>query len=134
MSDSLSNVLTRGVGRRILGLFFLAALLPVIFTAFLAYHEVGRGLEQDVNRELREISKTYGVGVMTRLDGASEKAAEVVRIIEEYGLGAIQDRQYLLREFASISVLSEDHPPVTGDSEPSRPISLQIAPIETAVL
>jgi hypothetical protein len=50
MSGGLSRVLTGGVGRRIFGLFFLAALLPVFFTAFLAYYEVGRSLEKDLNR------------------------------------------------------------------------------------
>ena len=108
MGDGISSVVTRGVGRRILGLFFLAALLPVIFTAFLAYHEVGRGLEQQVNRDLREISKSYGVGILTRLELASEISAEVVRIIEEGGVNAIEDRQYLVRDFASISVLSPE--------------------------
>jgi diguanylate cyclase (GGDEF)-like protein len=116
MSAGLSNVLTRGVGRRILGLFFLAALLPVIFTAFLAYYEIGRGLEQDVGRELREISKSYGVGILTRLESASEKAAELVRIIEEGGVEGIRDRQYLVRGFASISILSQSYPiaPIHG--------------------
>lgn len=110
MSGGIASVVTRGVGRRILGLFFLAALLPVVFTAFLAYHEVGRGLEQKVNRELHEISKAYGVGILTRLQVASEKAAEVVRVTEEIGVSAIQDRQYLARDFVSISVLSRNHP------------------------
>ena len=108
--DGISSVVTRGVGRRILGLFFLAALLPVIFTAFLAYNEVGRGLEQDVNRELRELSKSYGVGILTRLELASEIADEVVRIIEKRGVVAIQDRQYLVRDFAAIAVLSPNFP------------------------
>ena len=113
MSAGISNVLTRGVGRRILGLFFLAALLPVIFTAFLAYYEIGRGLEQEVTRDLREISKAYGVGVLTRLEAATEKAAEVVRIIEERGVDAIQERQYLIKDFASVSVTSQKYPPAS---------------------
>ena len=127
MSAGLSNVLTRGVGRRILGLFFLAALLPVIFTAFLAYYEIGRGLEQDVGRELRDISKSYGVGILTRLESASEKAAELVRIIEEGGVEGIQDRQYLVRDFASISILSQSYPvaPIHG---------IQADPIHASVI
>ncbi len=123
MSAGISSVATRGVGRRILGLFFLAALLPVIFTAFLAYHQVGRGLEQKVNRELREISKAYGVGILSRLEVASEKAVEVVRIAEEIGVSAIQDRQYLVRDFVSISVLSRHHPVVSIVGSKARPVS-----------
>jgi diguanylate cyclase (GGDEF)-like protein len=116
MSGGLPSVLTAGVGRRILGLFFLAALLPVIFTAFLAFHEVGRGLEQDLHRELREISKAYGFRILTGLETASDKAAEVVRIIDQAGVGAIQDRQYLVESFTSISVLSQRYPvePIHG--------------------
>ncbi len=108
--SGISSVLTGGVGRRILGLFFLAALLPVIFTAFLAFHEVGRSLEQDLHRDLRELSKAYGISVLTGLEAASEKAAEVVRIIEEGGIDAIQDRRYLVEDFTSISVLSPKYP------------------------
>ncbi|MDX1404837.1 MAG: diguanylate cyclase, partial [Woeseiaceae bacterium] len=106
MQSGLSSVLTRGVGRRIFGLFFLAALLPVIFTAFLAYSEIGRGLEQDVGRELRELSKAYGIGLLTNLEGAADKAAEVVRIVEAGGPGAIRNREYLLKDFTAISVVS----------------------------
>jgi diguanylate cyclase (GGDEF)-like protein len=123
MSGGLSSVLTRGVGRRILGLFFLAALLPVIFTAFLAFNEVGRGLEQDLNRELREISKVYGFSILTGLVAASEKAAEVVRIIEEYGVDAIDDRRYLVEDFSSISVMSSRYPLASIHGSQGIPIS-----------
>ncbi len=122
MGGGFSSILTRGVGRRILGLFFLAALLPMIFTAFLAYHEVGRGLEQDVNRELRENSKAYGVGILTRLEDAAEKANEVVRLVEEGGANAIQNQEYLVRDFASISVMSQNYPVASLHGKQSRPI------------
>ena len=124
MSGGLSSVLTGGVGRRILGLFFLAALLPVIFTAFLAFHEVGRGLEHDVNRELRELSKAYGISVLTSLETAAEKASEVVRIIEQGGVDTIQDRRYLIEDFASISVLSQMYPVASIHGSPAPPISV----------
>jgi diguanylate cyclase (GGDEF)-like protein len=101
------------VGRRIFGLFFLAALLPVFFTAFLAYYEVGRSLEKDLNRELRELSKSYGFGVLIGLEAASEKAAETVHVMEEDGVDAIHKRPYLVEDFASISVLSSGQPLAT---------------------
>jgi diguanylate cyclase (GGDEF)-like protein len=123
MSGGLSSVLTGGVGRRILGLFFVAALLPVIFTAFLAFNEVGRGLEQDLNRELREISKSYGISILTGLEAASEKAAEVIRIIEEGGADAIKDRHYLIEDFSSISVLSPKYPIASIHGLPGMPVS-----------
>ena len=49
-TTSLSKTFKNGVGRRILGLFILAGILPVIVTALLAYFEIGRGLEQQVNQ------------------------------------------------------------------------------------
>ena len=51
---SLPVSLKRGVGRRIFGYFLIAGLLPVVFTAGLAYYEIGRGLEQEVTSTLRE--------------------------------------------------------------------------------
>ena len=36
-SNSLPAIMTSGVGRRILGFFLLAGVLPVIVTAMLAY-------------------------------------------------------------------------------------------------
>jgi diguanylate cyclase (GGDEF)-like protein len=123
MSDGISSVLTAGVGRRILGLFFLAALLPVIFTAFLAFQEVGRGLEQDVNRELRELSKAYGISVLTSLETAAQKASEVVRIVERGGVDTIEDRQYLIEDFASIAVLSQRYPLASIHGLPAHTIS-----------
>ena len=71
---SLSGILVSGVGRRILGFFLLAGILPVVVTALLAYLEVGRGLERDVSRQLREYSKSYGTDVVERLIRAADKA------------------------------------------------------------
>lgn len=129
----LSSVLTGGVSRRILGLFFLAALLPVIFTAFLAFHEVGRSLEQDLHRDLRELSKAYGISVLTGLEAASEKAAEVVRIIEDGGIDAIQDRRYLVEDFTSISVLSPKYPLASIHGSQAFPISASAIDFEQLV-
>jgi hypothetical protein len=80
--SGLASVFTSGVGRRILGLFLLAGIVPVIFTAYLAYHEIGRGLEQEVNKNLRESSKSYGVDILTHLRQASDKSAALLRIVD----------------------------------------------------
>jgi hypothetical protein len=74
-ASGISRIFTRGVGRRILGFFLLAALRPVILTAILAYNEIGRGLESDIQQKLREASKACGVEIMSRLNRASDKAA-----------------------------------------------------------
>ena len=72
--SSISRTLTSGVGRRIFSFFLLAAILPMIFTAWLAWHEFNRGLEGETSRILKNSAKEYGIEVLTRLQLASEKA------------------------------------------------------------
>jgi diguanylate cyclase (GGDEF)-like protein len=108
--SSLSSIFSAGVGRRILGLFLLAGILPVVFTAFLAYHEIGRGLEQQVTKTLRENSKSYGIDILSRLSEASRKAAALVRVIDADGAEATKDRSYLLDDFESVWIVSRKKP------------------------
>lgn len=105
-AKSLSGILTSGVGRRILGLFVLAGILPVIVTALLAYFEIGRGLEQEANSQLREHSKSFGVEVLARIVRSSDKADELVRIVGSGDDESLTNHRYLLSEFSSISMLS----------------------------
>lgn len=107
-TSKLSGIFTGGgVGRRILGFFLLAGILPVVFTASLAYYEIGRGMETEVNNTLREASKAYGVDILTRISRVSEKAAEIVRVVDEDGSVALQDRKYLLDDFQSVWQISK---------------------------
>lgn len=106
----LARILTGGVGRRILMLFLLAGILPVIFTALLAYNEVGRGLEQEVNKDLRENSKMYGVEILARLSRVSDKARELISVYESAGAAAAQDRRYLLDDFDAVWLISAGYP------------------------
>ena len=101
---SLSGILTSGVGRRIFGFFLLAGVLPVVVTALLAYFEVTRGLEQDVSRQLREYSKSYGTDIVERLIRASEKADALIEDVESTDFQAIQGHDYLTSDFSAISV------------------------------
>jgi diguanylate cyclase (GGDEF)-like protein len=104
-TKSLSGILTSGVGRRIVGLFILAGILPVIVTALLAYFEIGRGLEQQVNQQLREHSKVFGIEVLSRLIDASEKAQEVAGVVASGRLSELSNHTYLVSDFAAISLL-----------------------------
>jgi len=108
-ASKISSIFTAGVGRRILSLFLLAGILPVVFTAFLAYYEIGRGIEQEVSKNLREDSKSYAVDILTRLTQASEKATELVRVVEEIGGNAVGDRPYLADDFDSVWLISRNH-------------------------
>jgi diguanylate cyclase (GGDEF)-like protein len=102
--SSIYKTFKRGVGRRIVGLFMLAGVLPVIFTAFLAYTEIGRNLEAEVTDDLRQGSKAFGVEILSRLQRATEKA-EVVA-----GLANVNDAsEYLLDEFESVWSIDESN-------------------------
>ena len=104
---SLPMTLKQGVGRRILGFFILAGILPVVFTAGLAYYEVGRGLETEVNRTLRQHAKDYGLDVLARLQRTNESADQLAHIIESAGVNKIADHEYLLSGIETMWIMDE---------------------------
>ena len=105
-TPSLPVSLKRGVGRRILGFFMLAGILPVLFTAGFAYNEISRGLEQDVSKTLREGAKDYGLDLLTRMQHTSEAADQIVNIIEQQGPAEFVEHEYLLNGIESVWVVS----------------------------
>ena len=100
-NGGLFESLGSGVGRRILGMFMLAALLPVIFTAYLSYNEVHRGLKQEIAKDLKEDAKSYGVEILARLSRASDKARELTAIIHNEN-GDLAGHEYLLGDFEAV--------------------------------
>jgi diguanylate cyclase (GGDEF)-like protein len=112
MGESIiRKTMTRGVGRRIFGLFLMAAIAPVILTACLAFFEFNRTLEQSAGKALKSGAKQYGVEILTRLERAAEKSAEVVSIVESKGMQALSESDYLLSDFEAIWVIGEHGPP-----------------------
>ncbi len=103
---SLPLSLKRGVGRRILGFFILAGVLPVVFTAGLAYYEIGRGLEQEVSSTLREHAKDYGFVVLSRLQRMSKAADQLASVVENEGIDGIAGNEYLLGDFETVWYVS----------------------------
>jgi diguanylate cyclase (GGDEF)-like protein len=99
---SLSNSLKRGIGRKIFGLFLLAGVLPVIFTAALAYYEFGRGSLSVARDELNTGAKSYGIDIISRLETSSDKAREIIHILNYQGPDAIAGHSYLLDDFEVI--------------------------------
>ncbi len=93
---SLPITLKRGVGRRILGFFVLAGVLPVLFTAALAYYEIGRGHEQDLGRDLRTHAKDYGLDLLARLQRTAAAADQIAMIVEKDGPEFILEHSYLV--------------------------------------
>jgi len=116
---SLPTSLKRGVGRRILGFFLLAGVLPVIFTAGLAYNEIGRGLEQEVGRSLREDAKDYGFDVLTRLQQTSAAADQLARVIERDGAESVAANEYLLETVEAVWFVDVLEPSIAFGSESS---------------
>ncbi len=114
MADSgIRQMLSRGVGKRIFSLFLIAAIVPMLFTAWLAWHAFGKSLEREAERSLRHNAKEYGVEILSRLQVASEKAKEIIRIAERDGLAAVDDHQYLVEEFEGFWVIRETFAPDT---------------------
>ena len=103
---SITDTLRSGLGRRILGMFMLAALLPVTFTAYLSYNEVDRGLKQEVAKDLKEDAKSFGVEILARLDRANRKAAALTGLMSEPG-NDLADYDYLLEDFEAIWLQDE---------------------------
>lgn len=106
-------MLSRGVSKRIFGLFLVAAVVPMMFTAWLAWHEFNRGLEQESERALRSSASEYGVRLQTRLQLASDKAREIIRIARRDGLSSIYDHEYLVDDFSDVWVVRETFAPAT---------------------
>ena len=102
MSLQISEMLQRGVGRRILTMFLLAGVVPVVATAALAWYEVHRAQSVEVGKALHSNAKAYGVDIVTKLQDAAAKADEIVQIVEEYGPSALPGHDYLLADFESI--------------------------------
>ena len=98
----LPATLKRGVGRKILGLFLLAAILPVAFTAALAYFEVNRGMHEEIGRTLRTSATEYGFDLLGRLERTSNAADDVERIFALKGPSGLTDHEYLLSEFDGV--------------------------------
>jgi diguanylate cyclase len=113
MSEGLiRQTLSRGVGKRVLSYFLIAAIVPMLFTAWLAWHEFNRGLEQDTARGLKDSAKAYGVEILSRLQDASTKGREIIRIARRDGLAQTYDHEYLVDDFEAVWVIREGVEPI----------------------
>ena len=109
MSEGLiRRTLSRGVGKRVLSYFLIAAIVPMLFTAWLASYEFNRGLEVETARALKDSAKEYGVEILTRLQNATAKGREIIRIASKDGLASIYEHEYLVNDFEAVWVIRED--------------------------
>lgn len=109
----MPTTLKRGVGRKILSFFLLAALLPLAFTASLAYLEVDRGMHQDVGRTLRASAKDYGLDLVNRLQSTAGAADDIVRMFDVEGLAGLRAHNFLFDDFENVWLLSDDGNAIT---------------------
>lgn len=104
----MPTTLKRGVGRKILSFFLLAALLPLAFTASLAYLEVDRGMRQDIGRTLRADAKDYGLDLVNRLQSTVGAADDIVKMYSVEGLAGLQTHQFLYDDFENVWLETAD--------------------------
>ena len=65
------------VGRRILGLFFLCALIPTTLLAIVSYSQVTDQMDAHADASLRQGAKSAGLGLLRRLDMAETRLSLV---------------------------------------------------------
>jgi len=109
MSDSLlSKAFTAGVGRRIFAFFLFAAVVPMLFTAWLASHEFDREVKRQSANDLKASAKEYGIEILSRLQSTSAKGGEIVRVARQDGTSAIASHGYLLGDFDAIWIIEDN--------------------------
>ena len=109
-SGAAASLLTSGVGRRMLALFLVAAIVPLMVAVSLVWLEFNRGLEEEAESRLRSSAKTYGVEILARLQLASDKATEIARITERESGG--QPPVSSFASFATIEMRLSDSGPL----------------------
>ncbi len=103
MSNSaVSQAMKAGVGRRIFGLFLVAAIVPMVFATGLAFFEFNRSLDSEATNTLKSAAKDYGMQILARLQAAAEKSAEIVPLVEEGRILSASEHRYLFGDFDAI--------------------------------
>jgi putative nucleotidyltransferase with HDIG domain len=106
------------VGRRILGLFMLSALVPVAMVGFIAYQRVGSQLEEQSRARVFQASKTHGMAIIERLhflETELKTAADALRADPLSEAGSPWETLAALRSrFRSLVVETEAGPIVLG--------------------
>ena len=115
------SLLTSGVGRRVLKLFLVAAIVPLMVAVSLAWHEFNRSSEEAAERRLRSNAKVYGVEILARLELAADKATEVARMADQAGRGQLPSTGFLLDDFVAIWRLGERAPPAPAFAKDIKP-------------
>ncbi|MBT8067727.1 MAG: EAL domain-containing protein [Gammaproteobacteria bacterium] len=111
-ASTFRRVLSRGVGKRILGYFLIAAVVPMLFTGWLAHYEFGQKAESEAARALKDDAKEYGKEILTRLQLVDSKATEFMRILADAGVDEAAKNRYLVDDFEAAWLKPDDLPVV----------------------
>jgi len=97
------------LARRIVWLFFLSALVPIIATALLSYTYVSDLLIQQSQTQMRHAGKLYGMAVLERLLFIEDKLRNTALIINtRQDLQSDEFRQHLGSELNTLALVGED--------------------------
>ena len=97
------------VARRIVWLFFLSALVPIIATALLSFTYVSDLLIQQSHTQLRHAGKLYGMTVLERLLFIEDKLRNTALIINtKQDLQPDEFRQHLGSELNTLALVGKD--------------------------
>ena len=97
------------VARRIVWLFFLSALVPIITTALLSYTYVSDLLIQQSQSQMRHAGKLYGMAVLERLLFIEDKLRNTALIINtRQELQPEEYRQHLGSELNTLALVGKD--------------------------
>lgn len=116
------------VGRRLIGLFLLAAILPILLTALLSYTQVSNFLVENSKQQLRSQSKSYGLTILDRLNYTDQVLSNLAARINKRPKDININTEYLKRYFSSLALYRENKTSaIIGDEI----INLTLTPSET---
>ncbi|MBD3671329.1 MAG: EAL domain-containing protein [Gammaproteobacteria bacterium] len=104
--------LTRGlftskVARRLLGLFVLSAILPILFTAILSFTQVRSLLEKNGREQLESLSKTYGLSIHDRLNYSDQLITQLAAQLRQGDDEYKDNLEFMTSYFDSITLYHE---------------------------
>ncbi|MEO1204306.1 MAG: hypothetical protein AAFX10_16505, partial [Pseudomonadota bacterium] len=111
--------ITRGVGRRILSLFLIAGILPVMITTGLSYYEHSRASYAESARTLRGNAQRYGSEILMRLDDALRKADHIGERYQQTSAFRLEEHAYMLENVDAVWLSSTDKPIQVAYGRPS---------------
>jgi diguanylate cyclase (GGDEF)-like protein len=116
------------VGRRLIGLFLLAAVLPILLTAILSYTQVSSLLVENSKQQLKSQSKTYGLSILDRLNYTDQILTDFADQIREGDKRIVDKIRHMEHYFDNLTLYTESR---TQEYIGHDVINLTLTPAET---